>query len=159
MVPCADMANHVLSPNAAYQFVPEDDAFQLAALQARGGPARCRPGEGGCPSCCVQAPLRWAGALSYEVSVRSHEGPARSPAVRAGGRAAPTWRAPLPAQRMRPRPPAPPAPQDIPAGAEACISYGCTHKDNEGMMRDYGFVIPGNVNDRVPFSAGGRAPL
>lgn len=25
-------------------------------------------------------------------------------------------------------------------------------------MRDYGFVIPGNVNDRVPFSAGARAP-
>jgi len=21
-------------------------------------------------------------------------------------------------------------------------------------MRDYGFVIPGNINDRVPFSAG-----
>ncbi|KAL4459118.1 hypothetical protein ABPG75_013983 [Micractinium tetrahymenae] len=76
MVPCADMANHVLAPNAAYQFVPEADAFQLTALQ------------------------------------------------------------------------------DIPTGTEACISYGGTHKDNEALMRDYGFVIPGNVNDRVPFSAG-----
>ncbi len=60
---------------------------------------------------------------------------------------------------MRQHPPATcPSLQDIPAGTEACISYGGTHKDNEGMMRDYGFVIPGNVNDRVPFSAGARAP-
>lgn len=49
--------------------------------------------------------------------------------------------------------------QDIAAGAEACISYGCTKKDSEGLMRDYGFVIPGNLNDRVPFIAGGCASL
>ena len=36
MVPCADMANHVLSPNAGYRFVSEADAFQLQALQVRG---------------------------------------------------------------------------------------------------------------------------
>lgn len=36
MVPCCDMANHVLSPNAGYRFVPEADAFQLQALQVRG---------------------------------------------------------------------------------------------------------------------------
>ena len=47
-----------------------------------------------------------------------------------------------------------PLPQGIPAGAEACISYGCTHKDSLALMRDYGFVQPGNVNDRVAFSAG-----
>ncbi|EFN53459.1 hypothetical protein CHLNCDRAFT_136721 [Chlorella variabilis] len=76
MVPCADMANHALAPNASYQFVAPADAFQLQALQ------------------------------------------------------------------------------DIARGAEACISYGCTHKSNEGLMRDYGFVVPGNLNDRVPFSAG-----
>ena len=44
--------------------------------------------------------------------------------------------------------------QDIPSGAEACISYGCTHKDSLALMRDYGFVQPGNLNDRVPFNAG-----
>lgn len=44
--------------------------------------------------------------------------------------------------------------QGIPAGAEACISYGCTHKDSLALMRDYGFVQQGNLNDRVPFSAG-----
>lgn len=36
MVPCCDMANHVLSPNAGYRYVPEADAFQLQALQVRG---------------------------------------------------------------------------------------------------------------------------
>jgi hypothetical protein len=46
--------------------------------------------------------------------------------------------------------------QAIPAGAEACISYGCTAKSNEELMRDYGFVLAGNVNDRIPFSAGAR---
>ncbi|PRW59741.1 acyl-coenzyme A oxidase peroxisomal isoform B [Chlorella sorokiniana] len=76
VVPCADMANHVLSPNAGYRFVAEADAFQLQALQ------------------------------------------------------------------------------DIPAGTEACISYGCTHKDSLALLRDYGFVQPGNLNDRVPFNAG-----
>lgn len=40
MVPCADMANHVLAPNAAYQFVPEADAFQLTALRVRDHLAR-----------------------------------------------------------------------------------------------------------------------
>ena len=47
-----------------------------------------------------------------------------------------------------------PATQDIPSGAEACISCGCTHKSSEQLMRDYGFVLPGNLNDRVPFTTG-----
>lgn len=33
---------------------------------------------------------------------------------------------------------------------------GCAHKDSLGLMKDYGFVVPGNVNDRVPFSTGGE---
>jgi hypothetical protein len=33
MVPACDMANHVLAPNAGYQFVAAADAFQLRALQ------------------------------------------------------------------------------------------------------------------------------
>lgn len=37
MVPCADMANHVLTPNAGYAFSAAADAFQLAALKVRGG--------------------------------------------------------------------------------------------------------------------------
>lgn len=46
VVPCADMANHVLSPNAGYRFVPEADAFQLHALQV--SRAGAGPGWGGC---------------------------------------------------------------------------------------------------------------
>ncbi len=42
MVPCADMANHVLVPNAGYRFVPEADAFQLQALQVKGAVRGCR---------------------------------------------------------------------------------------------------------------------
>jgi hypothetical protein len=37
MVPACDMANHVLAPNAGYQFVAAADAFQLRALQVRWG--------------------------------------------------------------------------------------------------------------------------
>ena len=33
-------------------------------------------------------------------------------------------------------------------GAEICISYGV--KDNRALMLAYGFVVPGNVEDRVP---------
>jgi hypothetical protein len=49
--------------------------------------------------------------------------------------------------------------QGIAAGEEACISYGCVRKSNEQLMKDYGFVMPGNLNDRVPFSAGARGCL
>jgi len=38
-------------------------------------------------------------------------------------------------------------------GVEACISYGCVHKSNLELMRDYGFVMPGNLQDRVAFDA------
>jgi hypothetical protein len=38
MVPCADMANHVASPNAGYAFEAAADAFQLTALRV--GPQR-----------------------------------------------------------------------------------------------------------------------
>lgn len=51
-----------------------------------------------------------------------------------------------------------PCPQDIAAGEEVCISYGCQHKSNEELMRDYGFVMPANPNDRIPFATGARAP-
>lgn len=33
MVPCADMANHVMSPNAGYAFDASVDAFRLTALR------------------------------------------------------------------------------------------------------------------------------
>jgi hypothetical protein len=33
LVPLADMANHSLSPNAAYRFNVEQDAFEISALQ------------------------------------------------------------------------------------------------------------------------------
>jgi hypothetical protein len=41
----------------------------------------------------------------------------------------------------------------IPAGQEACISYGCVGKSNAELMRDYGFVLAANLNDRVDFQA------
>jgi hypothetical protein len=44
------------------------------------------------------------------------------------------------------------ASQAIPAGVEACISYGCVHRNNAELMRDYGFILPGNLNDRIPFA-------
>ena len=44
--------------------------------------------------------------------------------------------------------------QDIAAGEEVCISYGCRAKDNTELMRDYGFIQQGNPNDRVPFLTG-----
>lgn len=40
----------------------------------------------------------------------------------------------------------------MPAGVEATISYGAS-KSNAELLRDYGFVVPGNVNDRVSFHA------
>ena len=39
---------------------------------------------------------------------------------------------------------------DFPPGAEVCISYGCIRKNNAELMRDYGFFLPGNLNDRIP---------
>jgi hypothetical protein len=44
--------------------------------------------------------------------------------------------------------------RDISAGEEVCISYGCIGKNNDDLMRDYGFVLPGNENDRLPFPTG-----
>jgi hypothetical protein len=40
----------------------------------------------------------------------------------------------------------------INAGAEALITYG-EDKPNDELMRDYGFVVPGNPYDRLPFLA------
>jgi len=42
--------------------------------------------------------------------------------------------------------------RDIPQGEEVCISYGCIHKSNPEMLRDYGFFIQGNLCDRIDFS-------
>lgn len=44
--------------------------------------------------------------------------------------------------------------QALEQGQEALISYGCIRKDNRELMRDYGFVLTANVNDRVPFTFG-----
>ena len=53
-------------------------------------------------------------------------------------------------------PPDPPlrALQPIPPGAEVLISYGATAKCSEALMRDYGFCLPANANDRISFSSG-----
>jgi len=63
-----------------------------------------------------------------------------------------------PGHPQRPQPQHPPQ-QDIQPGDEVCISYlGTTPtKPNSLMLKDHGFVIPGNVNDRVPFVTGGSA--
>lgn len=44
--------------------------------------------------------------------------------------------------------------QPISTDTEVCISYGCLNKTNAELMKDYGFVIAGNINDRIDFSAG-----
>ncbi|GBF96048.1 hypothetical protein Rsub_08863 [Raphidocelis subcapitata] len=48
------------------------------------------------------------------------------------------------------------ATRDVAAGEEVTISYLGTNptKPNDLMLKDHGFVIPGNTNDRLPFSAG-----
>lgn len=44
--------------------------------------------------------------------------------------------------------------QEIGAGEEVCISYGCQRKSNDELMRDYGMVFRANANDRIPFVSG-----
>lgn len=39
---------------------------------------------------------------------------------------------------------------------EVCISYGCVRKNNMELMRDYGFFLVANLNDRVPFGKEGK---
>lgn len=41
--------------------------------------------------------------------------------------------------------------RDLEPGREMCISYGCLHKDNAALMRDYGFILEANLCDRVNF--------
>jgi SET domain/Rubisco LSMT substrate-binding len=41
--------------------------------------------------------------------------------------------------------------REIPQGEEVCISYGCIHKSNPEMLRDYGFFVQGNLCDRIEF--------
>ncbi len=48
------------------------------------------------------------------------------------------------------------ATQRISAGAEATIGYG-SDKPNSELLRDYGFVVPGNPNDRLVLPVG-RGP-
>ena len=43
--------------------------------------------------------------------------------------------------------------RDIPQGEEVCISYGCIHKSNPEMLRDYGFFVQGNLCDRIAFNS------
>ena len=62
VVPCADMANHVLRPSASYAFSPEEDAFVLRALRVRAVPC--------CAMLCCAAPLWGApqGWAAWEAS-------------------------------------------------------------------------------------------
>ena len=41
------------------------------------------------------------------------------------------------------------------SGAELYICYG-EHKSNAALLSTYGFVVPGNINDRLPLGAPGR---
>lgn len=45
--------------------------------------------------------------------------------------------------------------ESIPAGQEALISYGDA-KPNSMLLRDYGFVVPGNPHDRIDFGEAGK---
>jgi hypothetical protein len=47
--------------------------------------------------------------------------------------------------------------QHVPMGEEVCISYGCVRKTNAELMKDYGFVLTANLNDRVPFQVAAGA--
>jgi hypothetical protein len=38
--------------------------------------------------------------------------------------------------------------QALRAGEEVLISYGCIQKSNAELMRDYGFTLTANINDR-----------
>jgi hypothetical protein len=48
--------------------------------------------------------------------------------------------------------------QDVPAGSEVLISYLGSQptKDNTALMKDYGFVLPGNINDSIAFQPVGE---
>jgi hypothetical protein len=48
--------------------------------------------------------------------------------------------------------------QDVAAGSELLISYlgSQPSKDSTGLMRDYGFVLPGNINDSIAFAPAGE---
>jgi hypothetical protein len=46
------------------------------------------------------------------------------------------------------------ATEDILQGQEVLISYGCVRKNNLEMMRDYGFCMEANLNDRIEFQIG-----
>lgn len=49
--------------------------------------------------------------------------------------------------------------QDVPAGAELLISYlgSQPSKGSAALMKDYGFVLPGNINDSIAFAPAGEA--
>lgn len=68
LVPCADMANHVLNPNASYQFVPEADAFQLRALSVRWPQYSC--------GCRCHANVDGCSAVGHDSRHRMISGPA-----------------------------------------------------------------------------------
>lgn len=46
--------------------------------------------------------------------------------------------------------------QALVEGEEAVISYlgGAPNKSNLQMMKNYGFILPGNPHDTLPFAAG-----
>jgi hypothetical protein len=48
--------------------------------------------------------------------------------------------------------------QDVPAGSELLISYlgSQPSKDNTALMKDYGFILPGNINDSIAFTPAGE---
>jgi hypothetical protein len=48
--------------------------------------------------------------------------------------------------------------QEVPAGSELLISYLGSQptKDNTALMKDYGFVLPGNINDSIAFTPVGE---
>ncbi|WIA28837.1 hypothetical protein OEZ86_011364 [Tetradesmus obliquus] len=83
MVPCADMANHGMQPNAAYKLEPDSQSFSITTTE------------------------------------------------------------------------------DVPAGAELLISYlgSQPSKGSAALMKDYGFVLPGNINDSIAFAPAGPTPL
>ena len=53
-------------------------------------------------------------------------------------------------QTMRQRPPCCALCRPVHRGGELSITYGMS-KDNAILARDYGFVLPGNVQDRIPW--------
>lgn len=133
--PLADMANHSTSPNAAFKLDPASQTFSLTACQVR------RRGHS------LHTVIWWWQLEVVTWCCLTHPAHTESVPYRSTCNATCTCS---------------PARlafcifllvQAIPAGAEVLISYlgEKPSKSNVELMKAYGFVTPGNINDTISF--------